>query len=75
MASDTCDEVLAAYALNLWANWIETGDVALSASDAKQAGRPFNAPTLDQMRLIVRLRDLAHGFNQKALTCASRPSR
>ncbi len=53
------DWELRLHALNLWANYIETGNVTMSAVDASKAKKPFNALTLDQQRIVVRLRDLA----------------
>ena len=55
------------FALNLWANHIETGDVRLSLADAQARNAAFRAsealklPDLsdDQRRLVERIRRLA----------------
>jgi hypothetical protein len=47
------------HALHYWANYIETGNRTTSAVDAKKHGKPYNALTEDQMREIIRLRELA----------------
>ena len=49
-------------ALNMWANWIETHDVNMSAKDAincdkRQCILPLE---LEQQKFIVRLRELAN---------------
>lgn len=56
---DLSDAQIAAYALNLWANYIETGDLSMSAKDAQSAGKPFNALSLEQMQAVVRIRQLS----------------
>ena len=50
------------YALNMWANYIETGDVTLSAKDAINCGLPnkIQPLELEQQKLIIRLRELAN---------------
>lgn len=53
------DDSLIRNALHMWANYIETGNIALSAKDAQQANKPFKALDLPQMKLVVRLRELA----------------
>jgi hypothetical protein len=57
------DQELIARALNLWGNWIETGNIILSAEDAQQRKLKFNALSVDQMKLVVRLRELATAIN------------
>lgn len=57
--ADESDSTLIQQALSMWANHIETGDLALSAIDAEAAKKPFKAMSLPQMKLIVRLRELA----------------
>lgn len=47
------------YALSLWANHIETGDIGLSAQDAINTGGKTTPLTLDQMKKVIRLRELA----------------
>lgn len=46
-------------ALSYWANFIETGNLATSAKDAENSGKKFKALTSDQMKKVIRLRDLA----------------
>ena len=58
------DESLIHNALQRWANYIETGTVTLTAKDAQQAKRPFKALDHQQMKLVVRLRDLAAQYEQ-----------
>jgi len=45
-------------ALNMWKNYIETGNIVLSAADAKERGEKYNALSVDQMKFIVHLEDL-----------------
>ena len=55
------DNQIISYALNMWANYIETGDVTISASDAihfKQ-NEKVQSLTIDQQKFCIRLRDLA----------------
>lgn len=59
MTASNSNPELIAFALNMWANFIETDNVALSARDAQQSGQPYSALSADQMRLVIRLRDLA----------------
>lgn len=59
MPDEQTDHELIRTALHLWANHIETGNVALSARDAVHAHKPFKALSNDQMKLVVRLRELA----------------
>ena len=56
---NTDDHELAAYALDMWANNIETGEYGLSAADAVERKMRVKALGTDQMRLVIRLRDLA----------------
>lgn len=58
------DRELAAMALSLWANHIETGSVSLSAQDAARMGKSFNALNAEQIQLVQRLRQL----NEKSLS-------
>lgn len=58
------DEQLIAQSLSMWANLIETNDTALSAMDAREAKLPFNALMVEQMKLIIRLRELSDSFRQ-----------
>lgn len=52
--------------LDMRANWIETGIVTLSASDAIASGRPELVKPLgtDQHHLVVNLRNLARKLNR-----------
>lgn len=58
------DNHLIIRALNMWANYIETGEVCCSASDAVKMGQheKVNALTSDQMKLILKLRKLSRKF-------------
>ncbi len=61
--NEMSDDHLISYALSMWANYIETGDTSLSATDVQQGvGGTINALTTEQMRHIVRLRDLSYKF-------------
>ena len=57
------DEVIIAHALNMWANYVETGSTLRSAidtariNDGVDIARPLD---LQQMKLVIRLRELAH---------------
>lgn len=53
------DSEIKTFALNMWANYIETSDIHLSAVDAKQMKQSFNSLTTEQMEFVVRLRKLA----------------
>lgn len=59
MIDDESDEQLIWSALNMWANWIETGDVVLSDADLERQGRPPRRLTEDQRERVKRLRELA----------------
>ncbi len=59
---DMPDNQLIYWALNMWANWIETDDINMSATDAANMEKRINPLTTEQMRHIVRLRDLSHRF-------------
>lgn len=63
MSDERTDDELICNALQMWANHIETGNVVLSATDAKQARKPFKALDAHQMKLVIRLRELAERFN------------
>jgi hypothetical protein len=45
--------------LQMWANWIETGDVILSATDAENMGKKVLALKVEQMKTVIELRELA----------------
>jgi len=53
------DSELKFRALNMWANFVETGDVILSAKDAIQQGKMPRALELNQQKLVIRIRELA----------------
>lgn len=59
------DNELAAYALDMWANYVETGEVNCSAKDAEERKRPFNALTMEQMKGVIRLRELAESIRKQ----------
>lgn len=61
--TDETDEHLVRNALQMWANYIETGNVNLSAKDAQAARKPFRALGVDQMKLVIRLRELAAKYD------------
>ena len=48
-----------AMALLYWSNWIETGEITLSATDAAEMKKPAKHLSIEQMRKIIGLRDLA----------------
>ena len=57
---DVDDDATIVYrSLTMYANWIETGDVLLSAVDAAGRKMPFKALDVDQMGMVVRLRRMA----------------
>lgn len=56
----TPDQVsLVRNALQYWANYIETGDMTLSAIDMSRMGGNINPLNLDQMKQIIAMRELA----------------
>ncbi len=59
---DVSDSHLIYWALNMWANLMETGDVTFGAVDADNMKLKINPLTTDQMRRIVRLRDLSQKY-------------
>lgn len=60
-------------ALNMWANYIETGDPYMSADTAIKCGKSRIAKLLtdDQKRLVLRLRDEAALTLQNGLQAKS----
>lgn len=56
---DRTDLQIQATAVGMWANYIETGDVSISARDAQNAKLPFKALNEEQMRMVLRFRDLS----------------
>jgi hypothetical protein len=60
-AYEYSDKYLVFSALNVWANYIETGNPAVSGESLAKAGENAQSKALtpDQMRLILRLRDLS----------------
>ena len=50
--------------LQMWANYIETGDVVLTAEDAARIKKPVRALHPEQMKRIVELRELADRIYQ-----------
>lgn len=48
-------------ALSMWANYVETGDVVMSAKDAERCKMMNKIKTLDtdQMRMLLEIKDLA----------------
>lgn len=53
------DEQKIYHALTLWANHIETGHITLGAQDAQKQGKTLNALEPSQMKIVLRLRELA----------------
>jgi len=53
------DAELIAFALGMWANFIETGDNMTNAQDAANMKRPVKPTSDEQKELILRLRKLA----------------
>lgn len=78
---DMSDKELIFRSLNMWANYIETGDVILNGKEAReryernkndrfkrQGIEPPRTLDEDQMRMVLRLRDLAvDHLNGKAM--------
>jgi adenylate cyclase class IV len=56
---------LISQSLNMWANFIETGEVHISAKDAENMKKPFNALTLEQHEIVAKLRKLSYGVLDK----------
>lgn len=52
------DKAVIIYALNMWANYIETDNVVLSAEDAKSMGKPVKVLDSDQIKFVKRLKEL-----------------
>jgi len=48
----------------MWANYIETRDVVLSATDAQKMGKFIVALHPEQMKRVVELRELADKIDQ-----------
>ena len=56
------DNEIIAQALNMWANHIETGKVTTSAIDAEKSEQDWlcvKPLTMEQMKFIIRLRELS----------------
>ena len=55
------DNEIKFYALNMWANHIETGNVSMSAEDAHKRNEKVSLKYLDenQQKFVIRLRELA----------------
>lgn len=55
------NEEKAAYALDLWANYIETGNLLISAKDAEKQKKSIKIKELniDQMKIVISIRELA----------------
>jgi len=48
-------KILVAHALDCWINYLETGNIILSAQDAKAQKKPYHALSKSQMELILEL--------------------
>lgn len=53
------DNEIIAQALNMWANHVETGRVINSATDAINMGLFPKPLTIEQMKFVIRLRELS----------------
>jgi len=53
------DEQKIYFALCMWANYIETGDIGISAVDAEDRGLKVKGLDLEQMKTVIRIRELA----------------
>ena len=53
------DEQKIRFALDLWANYIETGHVVFCAKDMERRGEKVLVMDTAQMKAVVRLRELA----------------
>lgn len=53
LTSEDCEAIW--IALSMRKNYIETGNVVLSAADAAEQKKPFKALTVEQMQLVIRL--------------------
>jgi hypothetical protein len=60
--TEKTDAELISTALNAWGNMLETGNPEYNAVEASEAGAAFRALTLDEMKLVIRVRDLATQF-------------
>ncbi len=63
------DKELIFYALRMWKNHIQTGDVTMSSADAIMTGKPdlCRMLTQEQQDFVIRL----EGLSNDALSCRS----
>lgn len=54
------DQDVIAHSLRMWANYVETGNVAMSASDAANVGKSPQRLSEGQVAFVGRLRRLAN---------------
>jgi len=61
MDATSQDSEIIFYALLMWRNYIQTGDVSLSSHDAVASGQKHLCKVLDrgQMEMVIRLEDLS----------------
>ena len=59
MPNEWTDQQLISHALNMWANYVETGNVAMSAKLAKEMDEEANTLNSRQKELVDRMRKLA----------------
>lgn len=61
MSERWSDNRLKSHALNVWANYIETGDPAMSAVMAERSGHAsqINDLSEDQKKIVARMRQLS----------------
>lgn len=52
----------------MWSNFIETGDILLSAIDAQNQKKPFKALNVDQMKVVIELKELADKITSSDVT-------
>jgi hypothetical protein len=57
---DWTNQQLVAHALGMWANYIETGNIVLSANDMVRKGAVLKHLDADQLALVSRLRSQQH---------------
>jgi len=56
---DAEPHALCVHSLNMWANYIETGDPVLNQIDAINMRQSIKPLSREQVKLVIRLRDLA----------------
>ena len=59
MHEEWTDQQLISHALNMWANYVETGNVSMSAKTAKEMNEEVNTLNSRKKELVDRMRKLA----------------